>query len=176
MTAEMIILRVSGTPAPQGSKDAIVIPGKGGNRPRAIVVEGKKGSPQRLALDKWREAVSEAGRAWMREHDDPPLLDGPVRLWLTLWLPRPASTPKWRWLPWTKPDGDKLLRSTLDALSKVVYADDARIVEFHVRKLYALDRGPGAVIRLQALGDLEEQLGRAWAADGYPSDRTPTLP
>ncbi len=169
----MIVLRVSGTPAPQGSVSAFVVAGKDGGRPRAVVTEGKKSSPGRVALDKWREAVSAAGRAWQTEHGDPPLLDGPIRVWLTLWLPRPKSLPKWRWLPSTKPDADKLLRATLDALTKVIYADDARIVELHVRKLYAVDRGPGAVIRVESLAEIEETLGRRWAAEGGPA---PTIP
>lgn len=176
MTApEMVILRVSGTPAPQGSKSAFIVTPKGG-KPRAVITDGKKGSPGRLALDKWREAVSTAGRDWMGDHDDPPLLDGPLRLWATFWLPPPSTLSRWRWLPWTKPDADKLLRATLDGLSKVVYADDARVVELHVRKLYAITRGPGAVIRIQSIRELEAELGRAWVAAGCPLDQPPTLP
>lgn len=170
-----LLLRVSGTPAPQGSKSGFIVTPKGG-KPRVVITDGKKGSPGKLALDKWREAVSAAGRDWMRAHDDPPLLDGPLILWATFWLPLPSTAPRWRWLPWSKPDADKLLRATLDGLSKVVYADDARVVELHVRKLYALGRGPGAVIRIRPVGELERELGTAWVAAGCPLDALPHLP
>jgi Holliday junction resolvase RusA-like endonuclease len=82
------------------------------------------------------------------------------------WLPRPQSSPRWRWLSSTRPDVDKLARSTLDALSRIVYVDDARIADLSVRKLYALDRPPGALVRVQPLGVVERERGHAWQLTG----------
>jgi Holliday junction resolvase RusA-like endonuclease len=49
------------------------------------------------------------------------------------------------------PDVDKLLRAVFDSLSGVIYLDDSRIIRATAQKLYADDRGPGAVIRLNTL-------------------------
>lgn len=78
---------------------------------------------------------------------DAPLMDGPLRLALTFFRPRPKghygtgrnagvlkdSAPDF---PTTKPDGLKLARSVEDALTGVVYLDDALIVEGVQRKRY----------------------------------------
>lgn len=139
------VLRILGTPAPQGSKRHV---GHG------VLVESSK------AVAPWREAiVAQAQRddlAGIR-------LDGPLRLTVTFWLTRPTthtganglrpSAPLW---PHRKPDIDKLLRSTLDGLVQAaVIADDARIVTVDMSKVYA-DQGnpPGALIRItEAEGD-----------------------
>jgi Holliday junction resolvase RusA-like endonuclease len=48
-----------------------------------------------------------------------------------------------------KPDGSKLLRSTEDALSNLLYEDDARIVMGTFHKRYCIgDERPGAIISL----------------------------
>lgn len=83
---------------------------------------------------------------------------GPVRLQLVFTLPKPQGAPKKRvTLPMRKPDLDKLVRSTKDALSQVsAFEDDARVVELTAAKRYpgegvdALER-PGCVIRLWRL-------------------------
>jgi crossover junction endodeoxyribonuclease RusA len=73
-------------------------------------------------------------------------------------LPKPKSAPKTRrTLPDRKPDIDKLVRSTCDALTTAgVYEDDARIVSLTASKVFpgegidALDV-PGCVIHLRAV-------------------------
>jgi len=80
---------------------------------------------------------------------------GPVLLDVTFRLQRPKShygaknvKPSAPSLPAGRPDCDKLLRGLGDALSGVIYADDAQLVEISVRKEY----GPaGAVIELRHL-------------------------
>ena len=54
-------------------------------------------------------------------------------------MPRPKSTPKRNVRPaHTKtPDIDKLLRAALDALTGVVWRDDAQVAEVSVRKMVA---------------------------------------
>ena len=61
----------------------------------------------------------------------------PVSIGFRFYLQKPSSVPKKRTEPVVKPDLDKLIRSTTDALTGVLYHDDAQIVEyFEVRKLY----------------------------------------
>jgi Holliday junction resolvase RusA-like endonuclease len=131
-------LTVYGEPLPQGSKSARVIRG------RAILTEGFGDAPKRRKL--WREAVAEAAREWLKANGAPAPLDGAVSLSVTFYLPRPASAPKRVTLPFRKPDSSKLLRSVEDSLSGLLYVDDARIVEHHVRKRFAIDSAARAEI------------------------------
>jgi Holliday junction resolvase RusA-like endonuclease len=134
---------VYGTPAPQGSKRYV------GN---GIMVESSG------AVRPWRQAVAEAWREAGSVH-----LFGAVEMEVTFDLARPAGhykadgtlRPNARAHPYVRPDLDKLLRSTLDALSKdsMAVLDDARIVAVAARKRYAdAPRLPGAVIVLRELG------------------------
>lgn len=81
---------------------------------------------------------------------DAPPLEGPIRLELDFWVPRPASAPKRRrTFPLKKgSDIDKLERAILDSLSKVVYRDDSQVVEVRKRKDFATTRPPGVDIRV----------------------------
>ena len=60
-------------------------------------------------------------------------------------LPAPPKMAHKRLLfPAKKPDLDKLIRATGDALSTILYVDDAQIVYFEVRKVFATaERTPG---------------------------------
>jgi Holliday junction resolvase RusA-like endonuclease len=52
------------------------------------------------------------------------------------------------------PDLDKLIRAVGDSLTDAgIIRDDSRIITITARKLYADDRGPGAVIRVNTLTD-----------------------
>lgn len=54
---------------------------------------------------------------------------------IDFYLPRPASAPKHRALPDRRSDLDRLIRSTLDALTTAgAVQDDARVVDVSVRK------------------------------------------
>jgi Holliday junction resolvase RusA-like endonuclease len=50
--------------------------------------------------------------------------------------------------PTTKPDATKLWRSTEDALTGIIWGDDAQIVHQTQAKFYADGRPPGACIRI----------------------------
>lgn len=86
---------------------------------------------------------------------DPILCRGPVHLDVTFTMPRPKSA-KAGARPATRPDLDKLLRSTKDALKTAgVYEDDGRVVSVIAQKYFvghdpSFDEGilalPGAVI------------------------------
>ncbi len=134
----MICIDVLGLPAPQGSKRHVG---------RGILVESS------TKVGPWREAVVAA--ATNQGHANL-MLEGPVSVDVSFYFPRPKghyradgslrdSAP---FTHSTKPDIDKVLRSTLDALVQAaVIADDSRVQEVEVRKLYATsDRAPGALI------------------------------
>ena len=129
-------LTVYGVPIPQGSKTAFVVKG------RAVITDGKKGT----ALREWRQAIAAEARQWLQAHDAPSPIDAPVSLTVTFYLPRPKSAPKRVRFPASKPDLDKICRSVGDALTGIAYTDDARIVDLHVTKRFAIDSPPRAEI------------------------------
>lgn len=144
----MIAFQVLGTPAPQGSKRHV---GKG------IMVESS------LKVKPWREAVKSAAwdcRHGMWEGDLKPPLVGPINVSLHFYLLRPKShygtgrnqgnvkisAPAF---PAGRPDLDKLIRSTLDALTESgLIHDDAQIVQLTAWKdyIYEIQDTPGVFI------------------------------
>ena len=134
--AQGVTFRVEGmTPAPQGSKSHV------GN---GVMVESCK------RVRPWRLLVAEAAvRAGV------PLLRGPVSMSAVFLFARPMghfrkdgslkpSAPRHHAV---KPDGSKLIRSTEDALSKLLFEDDSRIVTGSWYKRYCVEgERPGAVI------------------------------
>lgn len=59
-----------------------------------------------------------------------------LSLTATFFLQRPKSLKKSETYPTKRPDAENLLKTLLDALNSVVYDDDSRIVELHIRKEY----------------------------------------
>jgi len=131
-----LVLRVSGTPAPQGSKRHV------GN---GVMVESS------AKVKPWRQDVKHAAMEVLPQPWSPLL--GPVRLVARFYLTRPkghygtgrnagvvkASAPEW---PAVKPDVDKLLRSTMDALGEAgVWRDDSQVVVTDMSKSYAPTAG-----------------------------------
>lgn len=134
--AQGVTFRVEGmTPAPQGSKRHV---GHG------VMLESCK------RVKPWRLLVAEAAvRAGV------PLLRGPVSMSVVFLFARPMGhfrrdgslKPSAPIHHAVKPDGSKLIRSTEDALSKLVYEDDSRIVTGTWHKRYCVDsERPGAII------------------------------
>ncbi len=139
-----LFLRVHGSPAAQGSKRAVIHRSTG----RPVVIE------QSQKVKPWRADVKAAAeQACATAGPDRFPLDGPVALDITFTLPKPASAPKTRrtW-PDRRPDLDKLLRSTLDALQAAgVYRNDGQVIQCGHRKVYPGEHiqaltVPGAVI------------------------------
>lgn len=150
-------LTVHGVPAPQGSKTARPIyRGKGETRQFtggvALVESSKKVGP-------WRDAVAAAATVMTRRLSlawEP--LDGPLIADMVFTLPKGTTLPRWKAWHDRKPDLSKLARSTEDALTKIVWADDARVTAY--RRLDKVWVGaddtdtlpePGAVIRVWRL-------------------------
>lgn len=134
----MITITVIGPPQPQGSKKAFYNRRIG----RAIIVEDNaKNRP-------WRESVKHAALAVMgRDSHLVPAVSGPVEIDVIFTMPRPKKYEKSATaLPSARPDIDKLLRSSGDALTDAgVYQDDSNVVVINARKLYAGDRARGAM-------------------------------
>lgn len=162
-----LVITVHGTPAPQGSKRHV---GNG-----VMIESSKKVKPWREAV-KWAvlnqsdvchcgSLISEHGPT--ENHSAVPIwgppLTGPVHVSVTFRFARPKShfrtganshmlrdnAPVF---PSGRPDLDKVLRSTMDALGEAgVFKDDAQVVLIGAGKVYA-DRHPvGAVISVSDL-------------------------
>ena len=120
-----ISIMVYGDPAPQGSKTYL---GKG------VLVESSK------RVKPWRQAVKFAALEVLRRADfyEDVAFDCPVKVSIRFYLHKPKSAPKKRYYPDRKPDLDKLIRSTLDALKEAgCYKDDSRVVKIEADKCYA---------------------------------------
>lgn len=167
---------VYGVPAPQGSKNARpVYRGRGTARRftgRVALVESS------AKVRPWRERVAEAAAEAMRAAGRVELLDGQIAVSMVFTLrTKPTSRPDWWpsgmawsrrvwWWPASMPDLSKLARSTEDAMTGVVWRDDARVVRYRdLAKTYAGDprepdslSEPGAVIRVWALPAATEEI------------------
>ena len=142
-------ITVFGTPKPQGSKRFVGVSKKG----RGILVESCK------EVKPWREAVKWAAVDVMdrskREYGgfgQEEAFAGAVTVEVDFYFVHP-KTGKRRPTHSVKPDIDKLLRSTFDALTDAgVFEDDSRICSVQARKHYATQFSPvpaGAVIRVE---------------------------
>jgi crossover junction endodeoxyribonuclease RusA len=132
-----LTLFVPGLPIPQGSMRAFVARG------RAHMAHDNRDS-----LATWRASITQAAaHCW----GGLPPLDEPVNVTLDFWLHRPVSAPRYRRHPDRRPDLDKLTRAVFDALTGVVFTDDARVVWLLARKFYAIDHPLGARIVLDRM-------------------------
>ena len=61
----------------------------------------------------------------------------PIEMSLTFWMPRPKSLPKRVWYHVKRPDVDNLIKSVMDALEGIFYANDSQIYKLNVEKKYA---------------------------------------
>lgn len=123
---------VEGSPVPQGSFRHV---GNG----RIISANPK--------LNNWRQTIADQVSAQTPVR----LIEGSCRVELVFTLPRPKSVPKSRRSrPTTKPDIDKLVRATLDAISLERYVqiltDDSIVTDLHAAKRYADNTPPGVRI------------------------------
>lgn len=140
---------VQGIPAPGGSKRFVGMSKRTG---RAILIDAGGAKNKN-----WKRTVAHIGKdAWGNR----PLLTQALSLQVIFTMPRPKChyrTGKNAHLlredapqrPTTKPDTTKLLRSTEDALTGILWADDAQIVEQHASKRYG--DTAGAVIILESV-------------------------
>ena len=116
---------VYGDPVPQGSARSFIP--KGWTRP--IVTDSN------AKLKPWRQAVM-AGAVETRLRAQTSALTGPVELTVTFYVPRPKSAKKIA-QPTKRPDLSKQLRALEDALTGVLFEDDAQVTTAIARKVYA---------------------------------------
>jgi len=126
----VIEFTVYGQPEPAGSKRAFVNKHTG----RASVSDA---NPRAKG---WKSRVTDEAIA---ATNGQPLLDGPLLVELLFVLPRPKGhfgkrglLPSAPLFPTVRPDVLKLARGVEDAMSGVVYRDDAQIVRESLVKLY----------------------------------------
>jgi Holliday junction resolvase RusA-like endonuclease len=152
--AREISFTVYGLPAPQGSKKHV------GN---GVMIESS------AKVKPWRQDVKQAALDAIAQLPDWTPLDGPLVASMVFTFARPKGhyrtgrnahllrdTAPAR--PAVTPDLSKVLRSTEDALTGVIWADDARVVGYaHLGKFYAGTNAadvltmPGCVIRVWPL-------------------------
>ena len=129
---------VHGKPQPAGSKRAFAIKRDGKPTGQIVVADANKHAKG------WKQEVAAAAAGICDE-----LLLGPVAVTMTFYVARPkghygsgrnagtlkASAPPF---PIVKPDALKLARGTEDAMTGIVWRDDAQVVDLGVRKRYGL--------------------------------------
>ena len=118
----MIQFTVYGDPAPKGSSRAFVP--KGWTRP--IITSATKG------LKAWEGKIAAAAGVLANGV----LLTDPVIVTIAFYLSRPKSKKKGPIPHTTRPDLDKLIRGATDALTGIVWKDDAQAVEIRATKAY----------------------------------------
>lgn len=131
-----ITFRVYGIPQTKGSTKAFMRPGM---KHPVITNDNTKNKA-------WAAIVS--GEA--QRHRPPTLWDGPLRLDMCFNMKKPKSLPKRR-LSWPikKPDLSKLTRSAEDALTGIIWRDDAQVVSSMQSKRYS--DSPGVDISITQL-------------------------
>jgi len=163
---EIIVL---GVPAPQGSKHGFAVKRKGAYTGKVAQVESSS------KVKPWRMAVKYAAMDAMRDSDTRKTvgavdsytaMTGEIVVEVWFYLPRPKghygtgrNTSQIResapMRPNVRPDLDKLLRSTFDALGEAgVWGDDSQVVSVLAQKVYAHSKfPPGAKIRVDSYDD-----------------------
>lgn len=130
----------AGKPEPAGSKKAFAFRRKTGGLGASVVDANPKAK-------QWQGVVAHAAHCAMDGRD---IAIGPVELRVVFYVQRPsshfgtgrnantvkASAPEW---PTGKPDALKLTRAVEDAMTDVVWKDDAQIVREFIEKRYAID-------------------------------------
>jgi Holliday junction resolvase RusA-like endonuclease len=140
---------VPGLPAPGGSKRFV---GFGKKTGRAILIDdaGERNKH-------WRVAVGWHAQDAMRGLE---LATGPLLVTMTFYMPRPKShfrangalRPNADAYPAKKPDTLKLARSTEDAMTGIVWRDDAQTVDLVLRKRYQTSgRLVGCLVEIEKL-------------------------
>jgi len=144
-----LAFRVDGVPCPQGSLRAFAYQRTTGTLATRVVSDNPD-------LAAWRQAVAWSALAALPAGRT--TFGGPVDVVASFVLARPRRRAR----PWptSRPDVDKLLRAVLDALTGIVWRDDAQVVRTSASKHYAAaDELPHASIIVTAVARGPAQRG-----------------
>ena len=134
---------IPGIPKPGGSKRFFGMSKAG----KAIIADDCKNAD-------WKNSC----KAFAMQAYQLPPVSWAIAVTCTFHMPRPkyhfkadgSLSPKFAdAMPTKKPDATKLFRSTEDALTGILWVDDALIVQQHITKRYTNGGRPGALIRVE---------------------------
>lgn len=144
---------VPGVAQPAGSKRAYPFRRKDGRLGAQVVDDNRKSKP-------WKATVAECALA---ARTSPELLDGALAVSFAVYLPRPKShfgkrglRPSAPAFPTVKPDVLKLARAIEDALTGIVWRDDAQIVKEVLSKEYGEPARVEIEVRVLASAGVEK--------------------
>lgn len=153
----LLAFSVDGTPRPAGSKRAFVPRGKDG---KPVMRNGRVLTTVVDANPKSKDWKTDISLAAKQLRGDLPLLQGPLQVSFTFRLRRPKNhyrtgknaallkddAPQF---PICKPDALKLARAVEDALTGIVWVDDAQIVRESLWKVYVgMDEREGVDVQV----------------------------
>lgn len=120
-----LVFTCLGAPVSKGSSRAFIPKGW----KRAIITNAN------AETEPWEAAIVAAAAAAM---GTAAMMEGPVKLRLHFFMPRPKSAKKAIVRHLTKPDLDKLTRCVKDALKRAgIYKDDSQVIELEAGKDFA---------------------------------------
>jgi len=123
---------VKGEPQPKGSTRSFRLP----NGRIATTSDNP-------AVKTWEDTIRFVLQDWPHG-----VLAGPIALDMTFTIARPPSvSAKRRPQPTVKPDLSKLYRAAEDAMTGIVFVDDAQVTDAHVRKVYGETPGLACEVR-----------------------------
>jgi Holliday junction resolvase RusA-like endonuclease len=80
--------------------------------------------------------------------------EGPIRLSITFYMPRPKRLKKSAYWHTKKPDRDNLEKAICDALNGILWTDDAQICDGPIKKIYApIGEEPRIEIEMEEIGE-----------------------
>lgn len=111
-------------------------------------------TPKNDPVQDWKYNVAMMAK---QETDRLGLIEGPIQLRVTCFLPRPQKLNTKKYPPGqiphtSRPDCDNLIKSIKDALKHIVYKDDSQIFYETIQKFYhELGGKPRAVISIEEI-------------------------
>lgn len=132
---DQIKFTVYARPEPQGSTKGFLLKGKWGQKDRVILTSANK------KLKPYRQELTNTAMVTLSDTGTQRPMAAkqiPISITLDFYFEKPTSVSKKRSHISVKPDLDKICRSTIDALTGIIYQDDAQIVELSARKHYGL--------------------------------------
>jgi len=130
---------------------AFTVPGPAvPERKRSRVIAGRAGRSDTSEAKQYKALVRYcAGQAM----NGRPPLEGPLALDVTVYRLKPKSTPKRVTYPITRPDCSNYLKLLEDACNKLIWHDDAQLVDVSIHKRF--DRAAWVEIRVETIESRE---------------------